>query len=101
MKPFANEPIMELRRAPNRERLTSALAELDATLPLRLGGDGETFDSTDPGKPDRVVAVARRGTEADAADAVARATTAFPSWSFAGAERRAEVLINAAAWLRE
>jgi RHH-type proline utilization regulon transcriptional repressor/proline dehydrogenase/delta 1-pyrroline-5-carboxylate dehydrogenase len=100
VKPFANEPIMELRRAPNRERLTSALAELDAMLPLRLG-DGDTFESTDPGKPDRVVAVARRGTEEDARDAVAAATAAFPAWRDAGAERRAEVLVGAAAWLRE
>ena len=102
MKPFANEPILELRRAGDRERLTQGMAELDSLLPLRLGGGGgESFESTDPGKPDRVVAVARKGTEADAADAVAAATGAFPAWAAAGAYRRAEVLIEAAAWLRE
>jgi RHH-type transcriptional regulator, proline utilization regulon repressor / proline dehydrogenase / delta 1-pyrroline-5-carboxylate dehydrogenase len=106
VKPFANEPILELRRAANRERLTQGLAELDAMLPLRLGDRSQVtgdraFESTDPGKPDRVVAVARRGTEDDARAAVAAATEAFPSWASAGAEKRAQVLVNAAAWLRE
>jgi RHH-type proline utilization regulon transcriptional repressor/proline dehydrogenase/delta 1-pyrroline-5-carboxylate dehydrogenase len=98
VKPFVNEPIMELRRAPARESLTQALGELDATLPIRIG-DG--FESTDPGQPDRVVAVAPRSTEADADAAVARARDAFPGWAARSASQRAEVLVAAAAWLRE
>ncbi len=36
MKPFANEPILELRRAAARSVLLDALAELDGRLPLDL-----------------------------------------------------------------
>ena len=105
MKAFENEPILELRRAAVRERLVAGLQELDASLPLSVGGSqsavGSEFTSTDPGKPDRVVAVARQATPDDARAAVARASEAFPAWAAAGAERRAEVLVGAAAWLRE
>ncbi len=62
---------------------------------------GSVFESTDPGKPDRVVAVASRGTSDDAADAVAAATAAFPGWAARRAAERAEILVGAAAWLRE
>ena len=101
MRPFANEPILELRRAPVRESLLAALRELDAELPLRGLSSGATFESTDPGAPDRVVAIAHRGTEADAAAAVEVAANAFPAWAARSADQRAQVLVDAAAWLRE
>ncbi|HEY6636973.1 MAG TPA: aldehyde dehydrogenase family protein, partial [Solirubrobacterales bacterium] len=106
--PFANEPILELRRAPVRDSLLDALRELDARLPLRvpvlIGGSpgGETgFDSTDPGTPSRVVAHAGRATESDAAAAVEAATRGFPDWASRPAADRAEVLRGGAARLRE
>ena len=46
MTAFANEPVLELRRAPVRASLAEALASLDAELPLRLGG--EDIVSVDP-----------------------------------------------------
>ncbi|MDQ4049667.1 MAG: L-glutamate gamma-semialdehyde dehydrogenase, partial [Actinomycetota bacterium] len=65
LPPFRNEPVLELRRAPVRESLSAALAELDARLPLTVpvlvGGErGATsgIESTDPGNPGRVVAAA-------------------------------------------
>jgi len=105
---FRNEPILELRRAPARESLLDALRALDARLPLEVtvrlggeaGGDG-TFESTDPGKPDRVVAHAGRATERDAAAAVETAERGFRDWSARRATERAEVLRGAAAILRE
>ena len=63
--------------------------------------DGGEFESTDPGAPDRVVAVAARANEQDAAAAVEAATQAFPNWAARTAEQRARVLVDAAAWLRE
>ena len=36
MRAFANEPTLELRRAPARESLLAALDELDARLPLQV-----------------------------------------------------------------
>jgi RHH-type proline utilization regulon transcriptional repressor/proline dehydrogenase/delta 1-pyrroline-5-carboxylate dehydrogenase len=110
MRPFANEPTLELRRAPARESLVAALAELDARLPLEvpllLGPDpvapgADAFESTDPGEPERVVAVAARGGAEAAGAAVRLAADAFPAWRDLGASRRAEVLVAAAARIRE
>jgi RHH-type proline utilization regulon transcriptional repressor/proline dehydrogenase/delta 1-pyrroline-5-carboxylate dehydrogenase len=75
--PFANEPILELRRADARDALAGALTELDPRLPLEVpalvGGDsrtGEGIASTDPGRPDRLVASAAVATEGEVAEAV-------------------------------
>jgi RHH-type proline utilization regulon transcriptional repressor/proline dehydrogenase/delta 1-pyrroline-5-carboxylate dehydrogenase len=108
VKPFTNEPILELRRADHRRRLLDGLAELDPELPLRAPvwvgeeqRDGEELVSTDPGNPDRVVATAAKATPAEVAEAVRRASAAFPSWGATPVERRAELLVRAAAILRE
>jgi RHH-type proline utilization regulon transcriptional repressor/proline dehydrogenase/delta 1-pyrroline-5-carboxylate dehydrogenase len=105
---FANEPILELRRAPVRDSLIEALRELDDRLPLRVpvligGSQGADsgFDSTDPGAPSRVVAHAGKATEADAAAAVEAAVRGHRTWGSAPATERAEVLRGAAARLRE
>jgi RHH-type proline utilization regulon transcriptional repressor/proline dehydrogenase/delta 1-pyrroline-5-carboxylate dehydrogenase len=103
VRPFANEPVLELRRAPVRSELLDALAELDRRLPLEVGDvrGGETFTSTDPGKPERVVAVAHRGTPDDARAAVDAAVEAMPAWRATAAGERAEALTSAAARIRE
>ncbi|MEA2376009.1 MAG: RHH-type transcriptional regulator, proline utilization regulon repressor / proline dehydrogenase [Thermoleophilaceae bacterium] len=110
MRPFANEPTLELRRADARESLLGALRELEPRLPLevpvlvgddRSGGCVGTFQSTDPGQPERVVAVAADGGEEEASAAVVAAAAAFPDWRGRGAVARAEVLAGAAALLRE
>jgi predicted delta-1-pyrroline-5-carboxylate dehydrogenase group 2 len=107
VKPFENEPTLELRRAPARESLLSAMRELEPRLPLavpilvgRERGAHEGFESTDPGEPDRVVATAGRATEEDAARAVEEASRAFPAWRDLGATKRAEILVGAADILR-
>ena len=108
MRSFANEPTLELRRAPARESLVGALRELEPRLPLRVpvlvgedSRDEDGFESTDPGAPSRVVAVAARAREDDAVAAVEAAAAAFPGWRGRGAAARAEVLVGAAAILRE
>ena len=108
LPPFANEPVLELRRAPVRAQLQDALAGLSGKLPLRVpvmvGGSersGAELLSTDPGAPDNVVAVAARATEADVSDAVAEAERGFRAWRAWRAEDRAAALVRAAAWLRE
>jgi RHH-type proline utilization regulon transcriptional repressor/proline dehydrogenase/delta 1-pyrroline-5-carboxylate dehydrogenase len=105
---FANEPILELRRAPVRDSLVEALRALDSRLPLRVpvligGAEGTDtgLESTDPGAPSRVVAQAGRATEADAAEAVDAAARGSRIWSSRPAPERAEVLRGAAARLRE
>ncbi len=106
---FANEPVLELRRAAVRAQLQPALAALDARLPLRVpvivGGEprtaGEQFVSTDPGEPDRIVAEATSADDDDVGEALGVAESAGRDWARAGAEVRARALLGAAAWLRE
>jgi RHH-type transcriptional regulator, proline utilization regulon repressor / proline dehydrogenase / delta 1-pyrroline-5-carboxylate dehydrogenase len=104
---FRNEPVLELRRAAAREHLTAGMADLEPRLPLRVpvwigdeGREGEELVSTDPGNPERVVAVAAMATESEVDGAVRAAAEAFPAWSRTPAQRRAEILVRAADWLR-
>jgi RHH-type proline utilization regulon transcriptional repressor/proline dehydrogenase/delta 1-pyrroline-5-carboxylate dehydrogenase len=108
VKPFANEPVLELRRAPVRSSLAGSLATLDARLPLTVPvwigterRDADELLSTDPGEPERVVARAARATGAEAAAAVQAAARGLPDWSARPAAERASVLVGAAALLRE
>ena len=114
LPPFTNEPVLELRRAAVRARLSDALAAVDRSLPViapvsvggdvrAVGGPGSTsLDSTDPGDPDRVVARATAATEADVAAAVAVAgTEGSRVWRTVSAASRADALIRAAAWIRQ
>jgi RHH-type proline utilization regulon transcriptional repressor/proline dehydrogenase/delta 1-pyrroline-5-carboxylate dehydrogenase len=101
VKAFANEAVLELRRSSVRSGLTDALASLDARLPIRDGGPrpaarGDVI-STDPGKPDRVVAVVATG---DPEAAVGAAAAAFPVWRDTPVAERAAALLRAAGRLR-
>ena len=107
MKPFANEPELELRRESTRHVLTEALGRLDDRLPLEvpvLVGENEGaavgFESTDPGAPERIVAIAGRAGAAEADAAVAAATAVAPAWSETPAEERAAILVRAADLMR-
>ena len=106
--PFANEPVLELRRSPARASLSDALTALDRELPLRvpvrIGSeqrDGDELVSTDPGCPSRIVATAAATTPDDVQRAVAGAVAAFPAWSARPVADRAAILVRAAAILRE
>jgi RHH-type transcriptional regulator, proline utilization regulon repressor / proline dehydrogenase / delta 1-pyrroline-5-carboxylate dehydrogenase len=108
LPPFANEPILELRRASVRSGLQDALARVDRRLPLKVPvmiGDAERFAqelvSTDPGDPDRVVAQSAGATEAEVHAAVANARRAGAAWGLRTAKQRARALVSAAAWMRE
>jgi RHH-type transcriptional regulator, proline utilization regulon repressor / proline dehydrogenase / delta 1-pyrroline-5-carboxylate dehydrogenase len=105
---FANEPVLELRRAAVRAQLQQAMCRLSSRLPLRVPvmiGTGERAGgellSTDPGNPERVVAVATRATSTDVAAAVEEAERGFRAWRSLTAADRATALRRAAAWLRE
>ncbi len=106
--PFANEPVLELRRSAARAALTDALEALDRELPLRVPvrigdeqRDGDELVSTDPGCPSRTVATAAAATEHDVRHAVAVAVAAFPAWSARPVDDRAAILVRAAGILRE
>jgi RHH-type proline utilization regulon transcriptional repressor/proline dehydrogenase/delta 1-pyrroline-5-carboxylate dehydrogenase len=106
LAPFANEPVLELRRASERTKLENALGTLGLPLrvPVWIATDirhGEELRSTDPGAPARIVALAAKATPAEAATAVATARDAFPAWAATPAADRATALVRAAAWMRQ
>ncbi len=108
LPPFANEPVLELRRAAVRAQLSEALARVDRELPVNvpvsIGGEsrtGQGFASTDPGAPERIVAFASAATDDDVVAAVNEAQEGFRSWRAVSATDRAAALIRAAAWMRE
>jgi RHH-type proline utilization regulon transcriptional repressor/proline dehydrogenase/delta 1-pyrroline-5-carboxylate dehydrogenase len=108
LPPFRNEPVLELRRAGERARLTEALAALETQLPLRvpvwIGDDrreGDALTSTDPGAHERLVAVAACATRDEAHAAVDGAAAAAAGWAATPAADRAAALVAAAAWMRE
>ncbi len=105
---FANEPILELRRAAVRAQLDDALRRVDAVLPLEvpvwIGEDsrtGEQLLSTDPGRPERIVGRAPVAGGSDVEAAVARARHGLREWRAQSAETRAGALMAAAGWLRQ
>ena len=107
LSPFKNEPVLELRRAPARESLTAALAELDARLPLSVPvlvggarGPASGIESTDPGAPTRLVAEAGKAGADEASAAVEAAARASSDWGGRTAAERAGVLVAAAEALR-
>jgi RHH-type proline utilization regulon transcriptional repressor/proline dehydrogenase/delta 1-pyrroline-5-carboxylate dehydrogenase len=104
---FANEPILELRREPNRAALIGALRTLDAApplgVPVLVGSDAGAdtgIDSYDPGAPQRLVATAGIATPADVADAVERARAGQRAWAARTPDDRAGALHRAAQVLR-
>jgi RHH-type transcriptional regulator, proline utilization regulon repressor / proline dehydrogenase / delta 1-pyrroline-5-carboxylate dehydrogenase len=106
---FANEPVLELRRAPVRAQLADALAALDAELPLRVPvmvgtgrREGDAIRSLDPCRSDRVVAEAAAATPEEVDRALELASgPGFARWSATPASERAAVLRRAAQILRD
>jgi RHH-type proline utilization regulon transcriptional repressor/proline dehydrogenase/delta 1-pyrroline-5-carboxylate dehydrogenase len=104
---FANEPVLELRRAEIREQALRALAELDARLPLEvpmsIGTElvrGDAFASVDPSAPERVVAHAHAAGAPHVDAALSRAVEGQRTWGARSAAERAAVLRTAAALMR-
>jgi RHH-type transcriptional regulator, proline utilization regulon repressor / proline dehydrogenase / delta 1-pyrroline-5-carboxylate dehydrogenase len=105
--PFANEPLLELRRADVRAQLEVGFEKSERAQPLRIPvriADGERFGeeivSLDPGAPDRVVALAASATRGEVGEAVATGLAAASEWASRPARERAAALLGAAAWLR-
>jgi RHH-type transcriptional regulator, proline utilization regulon repressor / proline dehydrogenase / delta 1-pyrroline-5-carboxylate dehydrogenase len=108
LPPFANEPILELRRSSVRAGLEGALRDVDARLPLSVPvrvGDaaraGSQLTSTDPGAPSREVARCAVASAAEVSEAVAVAERGLAIWRAVPAAQRAAALLRAAAWMRE
>ena len=105
--PFRNEPVLELRRHEVRADLAVALGRLDETTPRKVAvligetrRDDESFLSTDPGTPARVVGTIASATVDEVDDAVALATDSWRAWANRSSDERAAALLRAAAWMR-
>ena len=104
---FANEPLLELRRAEIREALLRTGAELDTRLPLHVGEligeqrrEGAALVSSDPCDPRRVVALAPEADAERAEHAIAVAAAYAPRWAAVPTSARAGVLRAAASVVR-
>jgi RHH-type proline utilization regulon transcriptional repressor/proline dehydrogenase/delta 1-pyrroline-5-carboxylate dehydrogenase len=106
--PFANEPLAELRRPEVRAACRKAVAELDARGPSTvcsliagtpLAG-GDVVRSSDPGRPDRVIAEHRLARPADVPMALAAARRAAEPWARRPATERARIVVRAASLMR-
>ncbi len=106
---FRNEPPPDFSRDEVRDGFREALAaardSFPVAIPMVIGGrrveTKETIQSLDPSDNSRVVAVSASASAADADRAVEAARKAFPAWSRTPAETRAEILLRAAAIMRD
>lgn len=108
LPPYAPEPYVDFNQDEPRARMLDALkqvrSELGGTYPLWIDGRSvmtdDTFDSTSPANPDRVVGTMAKA-NADLADkAVRDAAEAFKTWSHFEPDARARILIKGAAIMR-
>lgn len=108
LTPFAPEPYVDFSQDQPRQKMLAALetvrSQLGREYPLWINGEpvttGETFASTSPADPDRVVGVMAKA-NADLADkAVRSAAEAFKEWRRVDPETRGRILIKGAAVMR-
>jgi 1-pyrroline-5-carboxylate dehydrogenase len=108
LTPYFPESYVDFSHQGPRERMLAALEQVRGKLgrsyPLWIGGKpvttDQTFTSTSPADPDRVVGVMSKANLDHADRAVRSAAEAFKRWSRVEPEVRARVLIKAAAIMR-
>ena len=108
--PFRNEPLTDFQDPMNKDAMEAALLQvMDSAkkakpIPLFIGGRKvkarETFTTTNPAHPKMVLGKFYKAGKKEAKLAVAAAEKAFPAWAAEPAQRRAEIMINAAALMR-
>jgi 1-pyrroline-5-carboxylate dehydrogenase len=106
---FQNAPYADFTQPETRMAMEAALArvrgELGQVWTLMVAGEriktGDTFDSTNPARPDEVIGTHQKANPILAARAVEAAYEAFPAWSRTPAADRIAMAHRAAAILRE
>lgn len=109
LAPFRNEPIRDFSDPADRRSLGAAIARAQETqgrrYPLVIEGrkvsGAETIASINPARPDEVVGVVDEASIEQVSHALDAATNAFASWKRTSAEERADLLVRAAARIRE
>ena len=105
---FRNEPLTDFSLEANRSAFRTALARVEARLPIegknRIGGKdvgaAKHFTSVNPCDHKQVIGRFPQGTKEDAERAVEAAAAAFPAWSRVAAEERSALLLRIAAMFR-
>ena len=108
---FINEPYTDFTIQENIDAYNDAIKRMrdsfGQTHKLCIGGEwvdsetGETFASTNPSDPNEVIGYFSKANENDAEKCMVAAKGAFQIWSKKSPEDRAQVLLNAAALMRE
>jgi len=106
---FKNEPMTDFSRPQNREAMETALQsvrrQLGKTYPIVIGGkriEGlKTFETLNPSRKTEVLGRFQKASRDHLEAAIAAASEAFETWKREPVERRAGVLLEAAALLRK
>lgn len=106
--PYRPEPWTEWRVLTQRAAFSAAVDRVGSqecpTVAARIGGESvltpEVLESRDPSDPDHLVARSAVCGTAEADAAVQAASAAWPEWAAWPPARRAQVLFDAAAWMR-
>jgi 1-pyrroline-5-carboxylate dehydrogenase len=109
LAPFRNEPIRDFSDPADQRSLQEAIARARAGLgrryPLVINGEKvhgpAQFDSINPARPSEVVGTVDEASMEQVSAALDAATAAFASWKRRSAEERADLLLRAAARIRE
>jgi 1-pyrroline-5-carboxylate dehydrogenase len=109
LAPFATEPFLDFSLPENKRAMEAALAqvatELGREYDLVIGGKRHRTSgkivSTNPANPSQVVGIHQRSDASHVEPAIAAAHTAFASWSRTPLQTRVDLLLRAAARIRE
>jgi 1-pyrroline-5-carboxylate dehydrogenase len=109
LSPFRNEPFTDFNDAANKRAMIEALqrvrSELGREYDLVVGGQrvraAQSFVSTNPARPAEVIGTHPEATAEIAEQAVQAAVAAFTGWSRTPVDARVDLLLRAAALIRE
>ncbi len=107
--PFTNEPFLNFSDPTTKLSMQQALATVHAQLgreyPLIIGGKPQhtekKISSLNPARPAEVVGIHQAANASHVSLAIAAAQTAFTEWSRTTAQSRADLLLRAAALIRQ
>src|SRR5665213_822813 len=109
LSPFKNEPFTDFNDAATKRNMIEALERVGGELGRKYGlmiggqrvGSAQSFSSTNPARPAQVIGTHPEATVEIAEQAVQAALAAFPEWSRTAVGERVDLLMRAAARIRE
>ena len=99
---FRNQAPINFSREENRKRFAETLEKVRREVKKpRKRGSGSWIESVNPADPNEVIGQARATTIVEAEKAIDKAARFFPQWRETPAQKRAEMLFQAAELIRE